>query len=113
TWSRSAVGKSSFARSPAARRRWYRSEQREPQVMLLSGGNAPIDMIPTRAADGRPSCIPAIGGSCCDIAVVLGRLTQLARNEVEPGLLSAAAPIARPPSGTDPPWRADRHIEPA
>src|SRR5882724_5299598 len=42
--------------------------------MLLCCGDALIDMIPARTGDGRHSYVPAIGGSCCNIAVALGRL---------------------------------------
>jgi fructokinase len=42
--------------------------------MLLCCGDALIDLIPARTADGRDSYVPAIGGSCCNIAVALGRL---------------------------------------
>ena len=42
--------------------------------MLLCCGDALIDMIPARTGDGRDSYVPAIGGSCCNIAVALGRL---------------------------------------
>src|SRR5260221_14518120 len=42
--------------------------------MLLCCGDALIDMIPDRTGDGRDAYVPAIGGSCCNIAVALGRL---------------------------------------
>jgi fructokinase len=42
--------------------------------MFLCCGDALIDMIPARTDDGRHSYVPAIGGSCCNIAVALGRL---------------------------------------
>lgn len=42
--------------------------------MLLSCGDALIDWIPARTADGREAYVPAVGGSCCNIAVALGRL---------------------------------------
>lgn len=42
--------------------------------MLLCCGDALIDMIPARTGDGRDCYVPAIGGSCCNIAVALGRL---------------------------------------
>src|SRR5690349_19608631 len=42
--------------------------------MLLSCGDALIDMIPARTEDGRHAYVPAVGGSCCNIAVALGRL---------------------------------------
>jgi fructokinase len=42
--------------------------------MLLACGDALIDWIPARTADGREAYIPAVGGSCCNLAVALGRL---------------------------------------
>jgi len=42
--------------------------------MLLCCGDALTDMIPARTGDGRDCYVPAIGGSCCNIAVALGRL---------------------------------------
>ena len=42
--------------------------------MLVCCGDALIDMIPARTADGRDCYVPAIGGSCCNVAVALGRL---------------------------------------
>ncbi len=42
--------------------------------MLLSCGDALIDWIPARTADGREAYVPAVGGSCCNIAIALGRL---------------------------------------
>lgn len=42
--------------------------------MLLSCGDALIDWIPVKSTDGRDAYVPAIGGSCCNIAVALGRL---------------------------------------
>ena len=42
--------------------------------MLLACGDALIDWIPTRSIDGREAYVPAIGGSCCNVAVALGRL---------------------------------------
>jgi fructokinase len=42
--------------------------------MLLCCGDALIDWIPAKAIDGRDAYVPAVGGSCCNIAVALGRL---------------------------------------
>jgi fructokinase len=42
--------------------------------MLLSCGDALIDWIPARSEDGREAYIPAVGGSCCNIAIAMGRL---------------------------------------
>lgn len=42
--------------------------------MLLSCGDALIDWIPVKATDGREAYVPVPGGSCCNIAVALGRL---------------------------------------
>jgi len=42
--------------------------------MLLSCGDALIDFIPVKATDGRNAYVPAVGGSCCNIAIALGRL---------------------------------------
>jgi fructokinase len=42
--------------------------------MFLACGDALIDCIPAMTSDGRHAYVPAIGGSCCNIAVALGRL---------------------------------------
>jgi fructokinase len=42
--------------------------------MILSCGDALIDFVPARAADGREAVTPAVGGSCLNIAVGLARL---------------------------------------
>ncbi|MGV7213351.1 carbohydrate kinase family protein [Bradyrhizobium sp. UFLA05-112] len=42
--------------------------------MLLSCGDALIDFVPTRAADGREAVMPAVGGSCLNVAIGMARL---------------------------------------
>jgi fructokinase len=42
--------------------------------MLLSCGDALIDFLPARAADGRDALVPTVGGSCLNIAVGMARL---------------------------------------
>ena len=42
--------------------------------MLLACGDALIDFVPVRTADGRDAFVPAVGGSCLNIAVAMGRL---------------------------------------
>jgi fructokinase len=42
--------------------------------MILCCGDALIDFVPVRAADGHEAIRPAVGGSCLNIAVGLGRL---------------------------------------
>jgi fructokinase len=42
--------------------------------MLLSGGDALIDFLPGRASDGREALLPAVGGSCLNVAIGLARL---------------------------------------
>lgn len=42
--------------------------------MLLSCGDALIDFMPTKAVDGRDAYIPAVGGSCLNVAVAMARL---------------------------------------
>lgn len=42
--------------------------------MLLSCGDALIDFLPSRTADGREALTPAVGGSCLNIAVGMARL---------------------------------------
>ena len=42
--------------------------------MILSCGDALIDFVPVRAADGRDAVRPAVGGSCFNIAIGLARL---------------------------------------
>jgi fructokinase len=42
--------------------------------MLLSCGDALIDFLPGRASDGREALLPAVGGSCLNVAIGLARL---------------------------------------
>ena len=42
--------------------------------MIVSAGEALIDLLPTRDGDGRPALRPAIGGSPFNVALALGRL---------------------------------------
>jgi fructokinase len=42
--------------------------------MLLSCGDALIDFLPVKAADGRDAAVPVVGGSCLNIAVGMARL---------------------------------------
>src|ERR1700751_5083544 len=42
--------------------------------MLLSCGDALIDFMPVKAADGRNAFVPAVGGSCLNVAVGIARL---------------------------------------
>jgi fructokinase len=42
--------------------------------MLLSCGDALIDFMPLRAPDGREAYVPAVGGSCLNVAVAMARL---------------------------------------
>jgi fructokinase len=42
--------------------------------MLLSCGDALIDFLPGKASDGRKALIPAVGGSCLNVAVGMARL---------------------------------------
>jgi fructokinase len=46
----------------------------EEKAMIVSCGDALIDFVPVRAADGREAVRPAVGGSCLNIAVGLARL---------------------------------------
>lgn len=43
-------------------------------AMLLSCGDALIDFLPVTTADGRDALVPAVGGSCLNIAVGMARL---------------------------------------
>ena len=45
--------------------------------MLLSCGDALIDFVPVKSADGRDAYVPAVGGSCLNIAVAMSRLGAL------------------------------------
>ncbi|SCM71370.1 Sugar kinase, ribokinase [uncultured Pleomorphomonas sp.] len=45
--------------------------------MLLSCGDALIDFVPVKSADGRDAYVPAVGGSCLNIAVAMARLGAL------------------------------------
>jgi fructokinase len=42
--------------------------------MLLSCGDALVDFLPVRSADGRDAIVPVVGGSCLNIAVGMARL---------------------------------------
>lgn len=42
--------------------------------MLIACGDALIDFVPTRNVDGREAVMPAVGGSCLNVAVGLARL---------------------------------------
>lgn len=42
--------------------------------MLLACGDALIDFVPTRTADGREAMIPTVGGSCLNVAIGMARL---------------------------------------
>ena len=42
--------------------------------MLLSCGDALIDFLPVKSADGRDAAVPVVGGSCLNIAVGMARL---------------------------------------
>lgn len=42
--------------------------------MLISSGDALIDFVPTRNAEGREAVMPAVGGSCLNVAIGMARL---------------------------------------
>jgi fructokinase len=42
--------------------------------MLISCGDALIDFVPTRNAQGREAVMPAVGGSCLNVAIGMARL---------------------------------------
>ena len=42
--------------------------------MLIACGDALIDFVPTRNADGREALMPAVGGSCLNVAIGMARL---------------------------------------
>ncbi|WP_426609940.1 carbohydrate kinase family protein [Bradyrhizobium sp. McL0616] len=42
--------------------------------MLMSCGDALIDFVPTRNVDGREAVMPAVGGSCLNVAIGMARL---------------------------------------
>ena len=42
--------------------------------MLLSCGDALIDFVPTKSVDGRDAYVPAVGGSCLNVATAMARL---------------------------------------
>jgi fructokinase len=42
--------------------------------MLLSCGDALVDFLPVKAADGRDAAVPVAGGSCLNIAIGMARL---------------------------------------
>lgn len=42
--------------------------------MLISCGDALIDFVPTKTTDGREAVMPAVGGSCLNVAIGIARL---------------------------------------
>ena len=42
--------------------------------MMLSCGDALVDFLPVKAVDGRDAVVPAVGGSCLNVAVGMARL---------------------------------------
>lgn len=42
--------------------------------MLISCGDALIDFVPTKNVDGREAVMPAVGGSCLNVAIGIARL---------------------------------------
>ncbi|RTM13397.1 MAG: carbohydrate kinase [Bradyrhizobiaceae bacterium] len=42
--------------------------------MLIACGDALIDFVPTRNADGREAVMPSVGGSCLNVAIGISRL---------------------------------------
>jgi fructokinase len=42
--------------------------------MLLSCGDALVDFLPVKSVDGRDAIVPAVGGSCLNVAVGMARL---------------------------------------
>ncbi|MGX1321406.1 fructokinase [Bradyrhizobium sp. USDA 377] len=42
--------------------------------MLIASGDALIDFVPTRSAEGREAVMPAVGGSCLNVAIGMARL---------------------------------------
>jgi fructokinase len=42
--------------------------------MLLSCGDALIDFLPAKSADGRDAFVPVVGGSCVNVAIGIARL---------------------------------------
>jgi len=42
--------------------------------MLLSCGDALIDFLPAKSADGRDALVPVVGGSCLNVAIGIARL---------------------------------------
>jgi fructokinase len=42
--------------------------------MLIACGDALIDFVPTRNTDGREAVMPAVGGSCLNVAIGMARL---------------------------------------
>jgi fructokinase len=42
--------------------------------MLLSCGDALVDFLPVKSADGRDALVPMVGGSCLNVAIGIARL---------------------------------------
>src|SRR5438132_13827559 len=47
---------------------------RKASAMLLSCGDALVDFLPVKSADGRDAAVPVVGGSCLNIAIGMARL---------------------------------------
>ena len=47
---------------------------RRTSAMLLSCGDALVDFLPVKSADGRDAAVPVVGGSCLNIAVGMASL---------------------------------------
>src|SRR5258706_9746125 len=60
-----------MAATPAGEPFGYRTRR---SGMLLSCGDALIDFLPVKSADGRDALVPVAGGSCLNVAVGIARL---------------------------------------
>ena len=95
--------------------------------MLLSCGDALIDFVPVKAADGRDAYVPAVEGSCLDIAAPMSRpgshrgfiggiLTDMfgtivanSRDELAAALAfdTRCAAVTCSRAGANPPWKSE------
>jgi hypothetical protein len=79
---------------------------RRTRAMLLSCGDALVDFLPVKSADGRDATVPVVGGSCLNIE--LRRRCRSSSRAVRTSLMRprpSAPPV--PPPG---PWQQFRQI---
>src|SRR5258708_33488480 len=106
-----------MAASPCATPGTPAAREARDATMMLSCGDALVDFLPVKAVDGRDALVPAVGGSCLNVAVGLARLGVEAGfvGGISTALLSRmiARPPPAPPVALRLPTRRDHHTTPA